>query len=545
MICGIVQWPPGQLPLAQQLIAKGCTHRVPFRPGVWSKARLYCQALLETLMHWVLWWVHGCPPNLNAAKNFTMADLSEACRQAECPFLLADCLADPTVLDFIQQHAELVIALGQISLDPGRLILPTCGLVRVCHANADGADGSKQDVHIRIEHFARGLKTPCTIASSAVPWQPYDGLLGLTLKTDLIADDLLVETTRRLIHGSVKQAAEEVTEWMHRMFSPYLAQLQQPSLQTAQNRPSRQRCRRTWKLCLDTLLLCSPLVVVRNWYNRRRGRYPLLILTHHLVADRPHRMSMPTEEFWRQVRFLQRHYQMVSLAEAVALLRAGAVPAPTVALTFDDGYEDNFVTLRAVAEETGIPVALFIVVQPIEHHREFQHDLDRGIRGFLPLRWDQVRYWRERGGEFGSHTRTHVDCGAADQTTLEGEIIGSRRDLERHLGVPVRFFAFPFGERQNISVGAMHMAASTYSHVFSGFGGENFSTNHPGPPHLFRKKLYSSLWELELELQSVFDLVDRWRRKFRPARRSVAGSPAIAAALAASPHTSSASRAGD
>ena len=35
-----------------------------------------------------------------------------------------------------------------------------------------------------------------------------------------------------------------------------------------------------------TLLLCSPLFVARNWYHQRRKRYPLQILTHHLVADR-------------------------------------------------------------------------------------------------------------------------------------------------------------------------------------------------------------------------------------------------------------------
>jgi hypothetical protein len=73
---------------------------------------------------------------------------------------------------------------------------------------------------------------------------------------------------------------------------------------------------------------------------------------------------------------------------------------------------------------------------------------------------------------------------------------------------------------------AIQMAASTYSHFLSGFGGENRPMLDGNKQHLYRKNLYGSLWELELELQSVFDLVDRWRRRLRPLRRSTASSTA-------------------
>jgi peptidoglycan/xylan/chitin deacetylase (PgdA/CDA1 family) len=271
------------------------------------------------------------------------------------------------------------------------------------------------------------------------------------------------------------------------------------------------------------LLLFSPVFIARSWYRRLRGRYPVLILTHHLVADRPHRMGVSTEAFWRQVAFLRRHYRIVTLANAVAQLRSGAVRTPTVVLTFDDGYGDNFISLRAVAEETGTPVALFLAIQPIETRQEFRHDLDQGIRGFLPLTWDQIRYWRERGAEFGSHTMTHADCGAADPQSLEEEVVKSQQVLEGRLGEPVSFFAFPFGERQNISAPAMRMAESTYSYVLSGFGGENSPTKEANTSHLFRKSLYSSLWELELELQSIFEVVDHARRILRRVRSRVMG----------------------
>jgi peptidoglycan/xylan/chitin deacetylase (PgdA/CDA1 family) len=243
-------------------------------------------------------------------------------------------------------------------------------------------------------------------------------------------------------------------------------------------------------------------------------------------------MGISTELFWRQVRFLQKHYRIVSMAEAIEMLRFGRVESPTVVLTFDDGYADNFVNLRAVAEETGIPLTLFIATQPVELQQEFQHDLINGIGGVFPLTWPQACYWNRGNVEFGSHTRTHFDCGSHDTAKLEWEIAGSRRDLEQHLGRPVELFAFPFGHKENISSEALELAAASYSHFVSGFGGDNHSRSQKDAQHLLRKNLYANPWELELDLQGVFDLIETVRRKIRKGRtKSASVQPEFHAAL--------------
>lgn len=231
---------------------------------------------------------------------------------------------------------------------------------------------------------------------------------------------------------------------------------------------------------------------------------------------------MSTEAFFRQVLFLQKHYRIVSLSEAIELLRSGEVRVPTIALTFDDGYADNFLNLRAVANEAGISATLFITTQPVETHCEFAHDVSNSMVGFLPLTWDQIQYWSTRGVEFGSHTRTHMDCGTRDSDKLQWEIIGSKNDLEAQLGWPVGLFAFPYGQRRNMSSEAMRLAASTYSHFVSSFGGEAPSSGGNLQCHLFRKNFYASQWELELELQSVFDFTSAVRALFSHRKKEVA-----------------------
>jgi peptidoglycan/xylan/chitin deacetylase (PgdA/CDA1 family) len=451
---------------------------------------------------------------------FTDKDLAARCQQSAWPVLQVDHLGDWNTAEFAcQQRPDLIVVLGQPSLSGELLAVPTLGLVRIKpYGGPDSAIAlAQEEIEVKVEYFARGSGWPCTLAAVSIARQAYDGLLGITLKTDLIAEDLLLETAKSLENGSPAHASKEVNEWIQRILSPSLDQFTpRPVPSSAPRTKGHQRCRSLAKLFVHSLL-GLPWITGRNWYRRLRGRYPVLVLTHHLVSDRPHRMGVPTEDFWRQVRFLQRHYRIVSLSEAIGLLRSGRVTAPTVALTLDDGYGDNFITLRAVAEETGTPVAMFVATQPIEAHQEFDHDLAAGTRGFFPLTWDQVREWSRRGVEFGSHTRTHFDCGSHDRARLETEIARSRRDLEIRLGQRCNFFGFPFGKAENISPEATRIAASTYQSFFSSYGGENLPGEGRIQQHLLRKGFYSDPWELELEMQSVFVLAEGSKARFKRA----------------------------
>lgn len=521
-ICGVVQRPLERLPLAQQLLMNGGKRRAFSSSRVLSKAQFWFASLAERLMHWAFWCIHGCPRR-NGAKKFTAETLGEECARLGWPFLLAADAHNAKVLEFFRQRSiDLVIVLGELTLPSKLLLIPRRGTVRASHSEVPKTGG----IHIGVEHLAGDAQTPLAIASLTVPLLPYDSLLALTLKVDLIADDLLVQTAKNLQGGDTAQVPKEVEDWMQTILSPYLNQVQPASAKDQEPAPIRQRCRAAWKLCIETLLLCWPSIILRNWYRSLRGRYPVLILAHHLVADRAHRMGVSTETLWRQVRFLQKHYRIVSLSESIELLRSGAADVPCVVLTFDDGYGDSFVSLRAVAEETGIPVALFVATQPVENHQEFDHDLVKGTRGFLPMTWDQIRYWSHNGAEFGSHTHTHFDCGSTDRKKLEGEIVGSKNLMEHRLEEPVRFFAFPFGGRCNISSEAMQLATSAYPHVLSDFGGENVPDRGTSTRHLFRKNAYLDLWEVILELQSVFDVIAAIKRPFSHGRRSSSGFPA-------------------
>jgi peptidoglycan/xylan/chitin deacetylase (PgdA/CDA1 family) len=521
-ICGVVQHALRNLSPIQQVIARGDIDSIDSEGRVSSKTAIWLRKVLYEMIHWVLWFAHGCPRRVRASLSFTVRDLATLCRESGWRFLLADHLSGDDVVEFTRrQRPNLIIVLGEPLLRRELLDIPSLGLARMLVANdSDGAETSlRESTKLKVEYFAQGSKRACLLACLSVPSHHYDGSLGKTLKGDLIADDLLAQAAKSLGKGSQSQAPKEVKEWIHRNLSPYFSQ---SGLPVAQKASLARRHRSILKLGAQSLL-CMPWVISRNWYRRVRGRYPVLILAHHLAADRPHRMGMPTIDLWRRIRFLQRQYQIVSLSEAGKQLGSGTVTMPTVVLTFDDGYCDNYVTLRAVAEETAAKIVLFLATRQVELHKEFGHDLIAGTRGFFPLTWDQVEDWSRRDIEFGSHTRTHFDCGSTDSTRLEWEIVGSGKDVEAHLSRPCRFFAFPFGKRENMSAEATQIAASNYSVFLSSYGGENLPCKVGAHQHLLRKGFYYDPWELELEMQSVFDFLQsrklRLLRWLRPLHR--------------------------
>jgi len=528
-VCGIVQHAWRQLPWVERLIATGNFDGVDCQGWLPSQAGQWIRKALREVVHWAIWCAHGCPRGAGVKATFTEADLAAQCHQSGRPLLRVDDFKGGNITEFArQQGADLIVVLGQPILSSALLDVPSLGLLRtVVRRDFDRNTALFQEgTELAVEYFARGSRSACNLAAVSLPLQTYDGLFGITLKTDLIADDLLLQAAKSLEEGNSTRASKEVKEWAETILAPCLDQFGPSSAQSpAIKALFRQRYRSIAKLCVQSLL-GLPWIMVRNWPRRWRGRYPVLILAHHLVSDRPHRMGTPTENFWRQVRFLQRHYRIVSLSEADRLLRSGRVSTPTVVLTFDDGYADNFISLRAVAEETGITVAMFVATQPIEVHREFAHDLAAATRGFFPLTWDQVRNWDGRSVEFGSHTRTHANCGTGDRNLLETEIIGSRGDLEMRCGRSASFFAFPFGKPENMSAPAMDMAASTYSIFLSAFGGENLPCKGGGRQHLVRKGFYSHPWELELEMQSVFDVVQNSKSRIKRSLRSFRPAPA-------------------
>jgi folate-dependent phosphoribosylglycinamide formyltransferase PurN/peptidoglycan/xylan/chitin deacetylase (PgdA/CDA1 family) len=466
---------------------------------------------LSQLLDAVVRFVHAAPKWPNGKPTYSLDDLEASAKADGVELFITRDIHSAEALNFVRDvSADLGLVFGTRILKPALFETPKQGSInihkrKVPDYRGGGAVGlwelldDQKEIGVTVHRVEAKVDVGSVIRSALIPIEPFDDLESLAMKADVVGADLIVATIRDFANGAVTETPQSGPSKLFR--SPPAEDLLQMKRQLAARRKVNANFSRRpkWKLLAKSLIFAVP-VAIRNWGHRRRRDYPITILYHHLVSDRPHRFGVSTAYFLRQVNYLLRHYRVVSLSEAVELVRRGGIKEPTVAVTFDDGYADNFVNLRAVSEETGLPIAYFISTEHISSGREFAHDQLFNEHGFPPNTWEQIEFLQRCGYEIGSHTRHHADCGSTDEEFLRGEIIGSGQDIEQRLGL-TEHFSFPFGLPHNISAIAATIACGTYKNVFSAYRGANFHSD--ARRILKRNNFPHTIWELELQLQSV------------------------------------------
>lgn len=97
-----------------------------------------------------------------------------------------------------------------------------------------------------------------------------------------------------------------------------------------------------------------------RYLNRRNG----LILIYHSVVDVPLSFDMwthiPLQLFSEHMAMLSREANVISLQEMAEGITRGKLPEYAVAVTFDDGYRNNFTRAYPVLKKYRIPATIFL-----------------------------------------------------------------------------------------------------------------------------------------------------------------------------------------
>ncbi len=116
-----------------------------------------------------------------------------------------------------------------------------------------------------------------------------------------------------------------------------------------------------------------------------------------------------------------------------ALVCGRRLPRRPILITFDDGYRDVFFHASPVLRRLGFRATAYVVSGRIS----------AGDPSFLT--WPLLRALERRGIEIGSHTVAHRDLTSLPDGALLEDLRSSRLTLERRLGHPVPWLAYPFG----------------------------------------------------------------------------------------------------
>ena len=223
-----------------------------------------------------------------------------------------------------------------------------------------------------------------------------------------------------------------------------------------------------------------------------------------------------TEAFAEQLGFIRERYTVVTLDEMVERVHQGQpLPARAVAITFDDGYVDNYEHAYRLLRDAGLPATFYVTTgaldggpalwtaklrymvrtttrthvtlpAPLPGSAPIANEADRqalfttlimalkrvpgaqrcelvealgpalGVTDFstldgIMMTWAQLREMSNNGMTIGAHTVSHPNLPNTPVDEAEGEIVGSRDAIAARIAGPVAHFSYPNGR------GASHL----------------------------------------------------------------------------------------
>jgi len=158
--------------------------------------------------------------------------------------------------------------------------------------------------------------------------------------------------------------------------------------------------------------------------------------------------------FRRQMKWLVRNREVVGLGELMQRIESGSLATNRlVAVTFDDGFANNYEVAAPILEALGIPACFFIATDFInlagrgpQALQDWERRTYRFTRASPPMSWDQVRALRSRGFDIGSHSQSHAKISAMSDDALAKDIQQSSAVIAAEIGEPPKFFAYPYGK---------------------------------------------------------------------------------------------------
>lgn len=162
------------------------------------------------------------------------------------------------------------------------------------------------------------------------------------------------------------------------------------------------------------------------------------VLMYHAVgpeegADWPKTLIMKPELFEAHLCYLKEQgYTIVTVAELAERLKQGESVDKYVALSFDDGYKNNYSVVLPLLQKYAAKGSFFVI--------------NRDIGDELHMNEQEIKGLIAAGMELGSHTYSHNPLAKIDEKYLVWETDTSRYWLKKKFdGYIVRTLAYPNG----------------------------------------------------------------------------------------------------
>lgn len=317
----------------------------------------------------------------------------------------------------------------------------------------------EKEVGITVHAVEEGLDTGPILLEDRVPIEPFSTPDGLRVRLDELGVRLMVEAVRRMRDGSADFRHQE---GKGKTYS-------RPTLKQERILAKRLKAQSLQRRVKNSVFAGYGIL---GRFRPAYGDRAVVFLYHRVNDTYRDSVTIGVEQFETQIRYLADHYEVVSIEDMVA--GRMAKDGPTVAISFDDGYLDNYENAMPILVKHKVPATFFVSTDHITRNHAFEHDLRKLGNGLPNMNWDQVREMHKLGLAFGSHTVNHINLARSDSGTVIEELRQSRATLVEELGLDEVMFAYPFGKRSDINARALELVKRAgYICNCSAYGGVN------------------------------------------------------------------------
>ena len=189
--------------------------------------------------------------------------------------------------------------------------------------------------------------------------------------------------------------------------------------------------------------------------------------------------------------------ELINIQDAVKAIESGATEtcaSTYVAFTFDDGFEDCYLSLAPALEEFGVNACFFINPNFIDGDEAYiQRFTSLTVRTphKRPMTWEQIDALHQRGFVIGNHTLDHLRLAELNYQTSSKQICASKKIIEDRLGVPCEYFAWPYGQVSDVNERVLECAADVHKFIFSGC---NFKTYYSFGGMVLNRRHFEPCW---------------------------------------------------
>ncbi len=317
------------------------------------------------------------------------------------------------------------------------------------------------EAHASVHRVEKGLDTGNVIATVRVAIEKFSTPAAVRVRLDAVSPRLIGDAVAGLIAGKAVETQQTGKGRTNRR--PPLAVERQLARKIEGRRGVAARAK---SAVLTTYATVSGF--------SRAKRDSVAVLLYHRVCDTYRdNVTCGVEMFDRHMAYLADHHRVVPMSR----LLKGPLPSgegPVVAITFDDGYLDNYEQATPVLIKHGLPATFFVSTRIVDEGLIFPHD-QIALGHIVPtMTWDHMREMQIAGLTIGGHTANHVNMAQVDDATAAAELAVSRDMLREKLGLTEPMFAYPYGKCSDFTPARLaQVKAAGYVANCSAYGGVN------------------------------------------------------------------------